>query len=277
MFVQTEYLPRVRAPSSRRAADASPNEPEVWAAHLAVVEGEATGDVEFETDRARFIGRGRTLRDAAAIRDGRPLSNTVGTVLDPSSRCAAASRVAPGKTARVAFWTIVAASRENSSTSSTSITTATRFERAATLAWTQAQVQLRHLGVEPDEAGDFQRLAGHVLYAGPAAEAVVGGDPAGRRRPGGALAARHLRRPADRAVRIDDVEDLDIVRQLLQAHEYWRMKQLPVDLVILNERASSYVQDLQIAHRDVGPDQPVAAAASERNRRAARSSCCAPT
>ena len=36
-------------------------------------------------------------------------------------------------------------------------------------------------------------------------------------------------------------------RQLLQAHEYWRMKQLAVDLVILNERTSSYVQDLQMA------------------------------
>src|SRR4029079_11231609 len=48
-------------------------------------------------------------------------------------------------------------------------------------------------------------------------------------------------------LRIDDGEDLGIVRQLLQAHEYWRMKQLAVDLVILNERASSYVQDLQRA------------------------------
>src|SRR4029077_19166307 len=27
--------------------------------------------------------------------------------------------------------------------------------------------------------------------------------------------------------------------------EYWRMKQLAVDLVLLNERASSYIQDLQ--------------------------------
>ena len=48
-------------------------------------------------------------------------------------------------------------------------------------------------------------------------------------------------------VRIADIEHLDLVRELLQAQEYWRMKQLAVDLVILNERASSYVQDLQIA------------------------------
>src|SRR5205814_1820623 len=46
-------------------------------------------------------------------------------------------------------------------------------------------------------------------------------------------------------VQIDDPDDVDIVRQLLRAHEYWRMKRLAVDLVILNERAPSYVQDLQ--------------------------------
>ena len=48
-------------------------------------------------------------------------------------------------------------------------------------------------------------------------------------------------------VRIEENDDLELVRQLLRAHEYWRLKQLAVDLVILNERASSYVQDLQIA------------------------------
>jgi cyclic beta-1,2-glucan synthetase len=36
-----------------------------------------------------------------------------------------------------------------------------------------------------------------------------------------------------------------IVRQLLRAHEYWRMKRLAVDVVVLNERGPSYVQDLQ--------------------------------
>ena len=68
---------------------------------------------------------------------------------------------------------------------------------------------------------------------------------------------------------------MDIVRQLLRAHEYWRMKQLAVDLVILNERPPSYVQDLQIAHRDRGAEQPVAgparAGAGESLRAASRS------
>ena len=38
------------------------------------------------------------------------------------------------------------------------------FERTLTLAWTHAQVQLHHLGIGPDEAHLFQRLANAVIY-----------------------------------------------------------------------------------------------------------------
>jgi Cellobiose phosphorylase len=48
-------------------------------------------------------------------------------------------------------------------------------------------------------------------------------------------------------VRIDEIEDLDIVRQLLRAHEYWRLKLLDVDLVILNEHGATYAEDLRDA------------------------------
>ena len=121
------------------------------------------------------------------------------------------------------------------------------FVRASTLAWTQAQVQLRHLGITAAEANLFQRLAGHVLFADaslrPLSDAI-------RRGGGGPAALWSQGISGDLPIvllRIDHVEDIGIPRQLLQAHEYWRMKQLAVDLVILNERAASYVQDLQVA------------------------------
>ena len=89
----------------------SPDEPEVWAAHLAVVEGELVGALEFETDRARFLGRGRSIRTPVSVVDGRPLSNTSGAVLDPIFSLRRRIRLAPGTTAHVTFWTLVAASR----------------------------------------------------------------------------------------------------------------------------------------------------------------------
>ena len=246
LFVQTEYDARLGAILATRRRR-SPTEPEIWAAHLAVVEGETVGETEIETDRAGFLGRGRDARAPIAVMDGRPLSNTVGTVLDPVFAVRRRVRVQPGATVRISFWTVVASSRADVLDLVDKHHDANAFERAATLAWTQAQVQLSHLGVDADEASLFQRLAGHVLYADrsarPSSDAIRrgGGGPA-------ALWAQGISGDIPIVlVRIDDIEDIAIVGQLLRAHEYWRMKQLAVDLVILNERVSSYIQDLQVA------------------------------
>ena len=244
--MQTEYLAKVGAILATRRRR-SPGEPEIWAAHLAVVEGEAVGEPEIETDRARFLGRGREVRAPIAVMDGRPLSNTVGTVLDPVFALRRRVRVPPGRTVHIAFWTVAASTRGDVLDLIDKHHDATAFDRAATLAWTQAQVQLSHLGVDAEEAGLFQRLAGHVLYADPS---LRPSSDAIRRGGGGpeALWAQSISGDLPIVlVRIDSIEDIAIVRQLLRAHEYWRMKQLAVDLVILNERGSSYVQDLQIA------------------------------
>jgi cyclic beta-1,2-glucan synthetase len=246
LFVQTEYLPEFGALiATRRARE--PGEAPIWAAHFAVVEGEAAAETQYESDRARFIGRGRTVGSAAAMTGGVPLSNTAGTVLDPVFSLRRRVRVAPGKSARVAFWTLVAPSRAELLHLIDKHHDRNAFDRAKTLAWTQAQVQLRHIGVKAEEAADFQRLAAPILYADArfraSSEAIVRG--AG---PQSGLWVHSISGDLPIVLlRIDGVEDIDQVRQLLRAHEYWRMKRLAVDLVIVNERAASYVQDLQIA------------------------------
>lgn len=246
LFVETEYLANEGAILATRRRR-SPHEPEIWAAHLTVLDGEAVGKIEVETDRARFLGRGNGIRAAIAAIDGQPLSGTVGTVLDPVFALRRCVQIAPGATVRVAFWTMVASSRAALLDLVDKHRDSTAFERASTLAWTQAQVQLRHIGIDPGEAGIFQRLAGHLVFSAPmlrpSSDTILRG-----------AGAQSLLWPLGISgdlpillLRISDTENLDIARQLLQAHEYWQMKQLAVDLVVLNERASSYVQDLQIA------------------------------
>ncbi|MFI5317720.1 MAG: GH36-type glycosyl hydrolase domain-containing protein, partial [Myxococcota bacterium] len=246
LFVQTEYLADTGAVLATRRRRSSA-EPEVWAAHLCVAEGETVGALELETDRARFLGRGHGPRAPIAVTDGQPLSATVGTVLDPIFALRRRMRIPPGATARVAFWTLVAGSREALLDLVDKHHDTTAFERASTLAWTQAQVQLRHLGIDSDEANLFQHLAGHLLYANPSLRSPA---DALRRGAGAPPILWTHGISGDLPIvllRIDETDDLGIARELLRAHEYWRTKQLPVDLVILNERAHSYVQDLQIA------------------------------
>ena len=244
LFVETEFVPELGAILATRRQRSSAD-PLVWAAHIAVVEGDSSGDAQFETDRARFLGRGQTVRAPAAIIEGWPLSNTSGPVLDPIFSLRRRVSIAPGATARVAFWTMAASSREEVLDLADKHHDATAFERAATLAWSQAQMQLRHLAISTDEAHLFQRLANHVLYSDPTlrppSDVIVAGS-----RPASTLWPHGISGDLPIVVaRIEEHDDLEIVRQLLRAHEYWRLKQLAVDLVILNERASSYVQDLQ--------------------------------
>jgi cyclic beta-1,2-glucan synthetase len=244
LFVQTEFVPELGALLASRRPRSS-EERHLWAAHVATVEEQAGGVLQFETDRARFLGRGRAVRSAVSVVDGRPLSNTAGAVLDPifSLRCRVS--LAPGATVHAIFSTVVAESREEVLDLADKHRDAASFERAATLAWTQAQVQLHHLGIESDEAHLFQRLANRILFSDPTL------------RPSPTLLARNGRGAPGLwvhgisgdvpivLVRIDESADIDIVRQLLRAHEYWRLKLLDVDLVIINEHGVTYAQDLQ--------------------------------
>ena len=246
LFVTTEYLPDVGAVLATRRKRA-PGDPEIWAAHLTVATGETVGAPEFETDRARFLGRSHSVRTPIAIMDSRPLSNSIGAVLDPIFSIRRRVRVAPGATVRIDYWTIAAGTREALLDGVDRHHDATAFSRASTLAWTQGQVQLHHLGVTAGEASLFQRLAGHVIYAAPAMRPASDTILRGAGAQSGLWGQGISGDLPIMLVRIADIEDLELVRELLQAHEYWRMKQLPVDLVILNDRQASYVQELQIA------------------------------
>ncbi len=246
LFVVTEYLPAFAALiASRRPRSA--NEQPLWAAHFAVVEGEQSAAVQYETDRARFLGRSCALHAAAVIRQGQALSDTVGTVLDPIFSLRQRVLIAPGKVARVAFWTLVAPTREALLDLIDKHHDRSAFDRAKTLAWTQAQVELRHLDILAAEAADFQRLAAPILYVDarfrtPAASLLRGLGSQSMLWSQGISGDLPIV-----LLRISDAEDIAQVKQLLRAHEYWRMKRLAVDLVIINEHASSYLQDLQVA------------------------------
>ncbi|MBC7984082.1 MAG: glycosyl transferase, partial [Candidatus Obscuribacterales bacterium] len=246
LFVQTEFLAEHGTLlATRRPRD--PRETSLWAAHLCVADEHVVGDIQFETDRARFIGRGRDLRNPAAIVESAPLSGTVGTVLDPIVSLGRRVRIAPGEIARLAFCTVVANSRDETLLLADKYRDAAAFERATMMAWTQAQVQLRYLNIDFDEAQLFQRIANRVLYA----DATL--------RPSRELLTRNRLGPAQLwphgisgdvpivLVRIEEENALEVVRQLLRAHEYWQQKCMKVDLVILNDRPPSYESSLQHA------------------------------
>jgi cellobiose phosphorylase len=243
LFVQTEFnRPTSTILCTRRAS--SPEEKPPWLLHLMVGQGGEQGEVSCETDRSRFIGRGGTLAAPSALRMAGPLSNTTGSVLDPIVALRRTVGLAPNETAIVDVIVGVAENRESAGALVEKYQNSRMTDRAFDLAWTHSQVTLRHLDATEGEAQLYGRLASALIYADPACRAspVVLGN---NRRGQSGLWSYGISGDAPLVlVRIGDGERIEIVRQLIKAHSFWRMKGLTVELVILNEDVSVYRQSL---------------------------------
>jgi cyclic beta-1,2-glucan synthetase len=254
LFVETEYLPEsaalicARRPRARDDAGA-------WAVHVLSVEGRMQGPVEWETDRWRFLGRGRSPEDPAAL-DGRALSGTTGPVLDPIVSLRQRIRLAPGGFVRLSFATGVAVSRDGALAIAHKYHDPSAAARTFALAFTQAQSTLRHLGISSDDAHLFERLASRVLYADASLRAgpeVFGRSVLGQ--PG--LWAHGISGDLPiLLVRVASGAAFPLALQVLQAQEYWRLKGLSADVVIVNEDPAGYADDIHVqlaALLDTGP------------------------
>ena len=245
LFVETEYVPEIAALVCRRRPRA-PDEVAPWAVHVLSLEGRSQGPVEWETDRARFLGRGRGPEDPQAL-DGRSLSGHTGAVLDPIVSLRQRIRLAPGGFVRLSFSTGMAQSRETALALAQKYHDPSAVARTFALAFGHAQSGLGHLGISSEEALLFERLASRVLYADTSLRAapevlasnVLGQEGLWPHSISGDLPIL--------LVRVVEEDDLPLVRQVLQAQEYWRLKGLSADVVILNEHPLSYQDQMHAA------------------------------
>ncbi len=242
IFVCTESIEKHDALLAFRRPR-GPQDSPVYAAHRITVEGKTAGAPQFETDRERFVGRCRTVRLPAALAGA--LSGTAGHVLDPIFSLRRTVVLEPGRRVRVSLVLCAAETRKDALAMVEKYGDPKAIARQFDLAWTYAQVELRRLRIEPDEARRFQQLAGAILYPGPALRPA--GDRLRQNRLGQARLWPHgiSGDLPIAAVSIGEPEDISLVRQMLQAHAYWRLQGLKADLVILNEESGGYERPLQ--------------------------------
>ena len=246
LFIETEFVAGVEALVATRRKR-SPTDPDIWVAQIMLLNSENTSPLEYETDRGRFIGRCRDVGNPQIMISAAALSNTTGSVLDPIFALRRKIRIPRARQATITLWTLVASTREEVLDLVDNHSQSSAFDRALMMAWTQGQIQLRHLSIKPDEADLFQELGSSLIYANALIRSpnfIISND----------IGAQNELWPlsisGDRPIallRIDTIEDIEIVRQVVRAFEYWKSKRLAVDLVILNDRRASYVQDLQVA------------------------------
>ena len=246
LFVQTEYVPEHHALLAHRRSR-SPEDRAAWLVHMLTSEHleEAFEPLQYETDRAKFIGRGRTRANPQALDPGVSLSGSVGSVLDPVVSLRRVVELSPGEKLQVTFGLGAARSREQARALADQYNTTYAVDRAFSLARVYGLIQLQNLDISPEQALAFHKLAGALLYGHPglrAPEEVLQRN----RRQQAALWAYGISGDLPLIVaRVADRDAMPVVRTLLKAHAYWWLNGLAVDLLILNEHPPSYADALQ--------------------------------
>ncbi|MCS3505627.1 GH36-type glycosyl hydrolase domain-containing protein [Achromobacter sp. JUb104] len=248
LFVQTEILPDQRAILCTRRGR-SPDDNPPWMFQLLAIHGgdpdDAAYDASFETDRAVFLGRGRGTADPHAMATDGPLSGSQCSVLDPVSAIRCTITLEPEQTVVVDLVQGVGDSREACMHLISKYQDRHLADRALELAWTHAQVIVRQLNATDADAQLYARLANSILYQNPLLRAEAAILLKNRRGQSGLWGYAISGDLPIVLLRIKDPANFELVRQLVQAHAYWRQKGVAVDLVIWNEDTGSYRQALQ--------------------------------
>ena len=243
LFIETRVLPSRQAILCSRRSRAPDDKP-AWMFHLLLLDGTETGVPSFETDRSRFLGRGRSPLAPAALTEPSALSNSKGSVLDPMAAIRRTLRLKPKESASVTLVSGIAPTRRGAMALVEKYQDQSIANRSFELAWTHGLIVLHHLNATEPEAQLYGRLASALLYHQPAQRARL--DILLRNRRG----QRNLWSfgiSGDLPIVVvhsTEAARLGLIRQIVQAHAYWRLKGLWVDLVILTEDDSVYRQAL---------------------------------
>jgi cyclic beta-1,2-glucan glucanotransferase len=244
LFVQTEIIRERQAIlCTRRPRSLEEHAP--WMFHLMAVHGAEIAEVSYETDRMRFIGRGRTVAAPQAMGDSAALSGSQGSVLDPIVAIRYQITLEPEQAATIDMVSGIGATRDAASSLAGKYQDRHLADRVFELAWTHSQVVLRQINATEADAQLFGRLAGSVIYANSSLRADAGVLSRNRRGQSGLWGYAISGDLPIVLLQIGDLANIDLLRQLVQAHAYWRLKGLAVDLVIWNEDRAGYRQLLQ--------------------------------
>ena len=241
LFVQTEIVDHKRMILCTRRPR-SEDEKVPWMFHLMTLHGAEIKKVSYETDRMKFIGRGNSINEPAAMKNTGSLSGSEGSVLDPVVAIRYEIIIEPEASVRIDMVTGMSESREGAFSLSDKYHDRRLSNRVFELSWTYSQIILTQINATEADAQLYGRLASSIIFANSSLRAEHNIITKNRRGQSGLWGYSISGDLPIVLLRIEDPTNIKLVQQMVQAHAYWRLKGLAVDLVIWNEDHAGYRQ-----------------------------------
>ena len=250
LFVSTEFDPQYKVLLANRRKR-SQTDRNIWIAGIPLVDGETIADIEYETDRSQFLGRGKNTGNPEILERDTPLSNTVGSVLDPIFSMRATVCIEPGNTARIFFVTATANSKESIMKLVEKYQSTEACDTSFWLALTRSQVEAKYLDIKAPQMELYQDLISDILFISPQRMKYAQNIKDNRK---GQQSLWQYGISGDRPIVLlilNKTNEIELLYELLKAHEYWRLKNLKVDLVVLSREENSYTNPLHSLITDI--------------------------
>ncbi|SES70409.1 GH36-type glycosyl hydrolase domain-containing protein [Anaerobranca gottschalkii] len=242
LFLRTEMVPEYECLiASRRPREE--HKGEIWGFHTIVVNGQSVGGLQYETMRGNFIGRGKNIKNAIAYQN--PLTDSTGIVLDPCFSLRKKVHVPAGGSVQVTFITGIGDSKDEVLDLAKKYRDFNTIIRSFDLAYTRSQVEMSFLDIKKEELKIYQDMISSLIYLSPAKERYREIIKENNRNQTALWSYGISGDLPIVLLVVKNSEEASIFQSLLKAHEYWTSKGLKVDLVVLNEEESSYLQPLQ--------------------------------
>ena len=216
-------------------------EKEIYLGTSFYTEHETIGDLEVEIDKEKFLGRDFNLIPEM-VRDSKPYSQNMGLVTDPCLASKKTIKINPGEEVNFDLIICVSESKDLILEFLEKYKNSKVITKTFELARAKVEAESIYLGLKGTDIEKYQKLLSYTIFNNILKKITLKG------------LTKKVYSQEDLwkfgisgdipiiLVKIEDLNDMYVVRDIIKAHEYFRSKNIKVDLVILDKEENSYNQ-----------------------------------
>ncbi len=243
LFLSFEFLEDTNTILVKRKQRDNKKE-DIYLAVNLYTENKTVGDLEYELDKERFVGR-QNVELPLAIRDSIPLTSKPKITTDPIVAMRKTINIKPSEKVTLNYIMAISSQKEEAINLIKENLNDEKIVRNMNLAKAKTEAEAMYLGVKSKNIQNFQKMLKYLIYQNPLKLLMYKYDIP-EEAPTTELWKYGISGDLPiLLIKIKEITDVGVVKEALKAYEYFKVKNIKIDLVILNEEKKTYENYLQ--------------------------------